>query len=192
MPSCRRRGPPSEKCDPALRAIRELSDTVCCDAASAGGATMASTLKITRLQLHNWKNFREVDVGVPDRLFLIGPNAAGKSNFLDAFRFLHDLASSGGGLVSVRLSRWAVVEYAFRYFGCRFVWPSASYGDLVSMPARLSLLHDDVVWRWPVRTRRLAVAGWRLGRRHREEIFFRHFLFCACLMGLGSVLFVHA
>lgn len=59
---------------------------------------MASTLKITRLQLHNWKNFREVDVGVPDRLFLIGPNAAGKSNFLDAFRFLHDLASSGGGL----------------------------------------------------------------------------------------------
>lgn len=59
---------------------------------------MISMLRIARLQLENWKNFRALDVGVPDRLFLIGPNAAGKSNFLDAFRFLKDLASPGGGL----------------------------------------------------------------------------------------------
>lgn len=64
---------------------------------------MTGTLKIVRLQLNNWKNFHALDVGVPDRLFLIGPNAAGKSNFLDAFRFLKDLASPGGGLLeSVR------------------------------------------------------------------------------------------
>lgn len=31
-------------------------------------------------------------------MFLVGPNASGKSNLLDAFRFLRDLASSGGGL----------------------------------------------------------------------------------------------
>ncbi|MBA2492469.1 MAG: ATP-binding protein, partial [Gammaproteobacteria bacterium] len=31
------------------------------------------------------------------RVFLIGPNASGKSNFLGLFRFLHDLVSVGGG-----------------------------------------------------------------------------------------------
>lgn len=54
-------------------------------------------MKISRLSLRNWKNFAQVDVDIPDRLFLIGPNASGKSNFLDAFRFLRDLASTGGG-----------------------------------------------------------------------------------------------
>lgn len=32
------------------------------------------------------------------RIFLVGPNASGKSNFLDAFRFLKDIAKDGGGL----------------------------------------------------------------------------------------------
>jgi predicted ATPase len=32
------------------------------------------------------------------RVFLVGPNASGKSNFLGAFRFLRDIASPGGGL----------------------------------------------------------------------------------------------
>jgi predicted ATPase len=55
-------------------------------------------MKIRKLILKNWKNFATVEVEIPDRLFLVGPNASGKSNFLDAFRFLRDLASSGGGL----------------------------------------------------------------------------------------------
>ncbi len=58
---------------------------------------MSSDLKIRRLRLRNWKNFVDVDVAIEDRIFLVGPNASGKSNFLDVFRFLHDLASSGGG-----------------------------------------------------------------------------------------------
>ena len=32
------------------------------------------------------------------RVFIAGPNAAGKSNLLDAFRFLRDITSPGGGL----------------------------------------------------------------------------------------------
>jgi predicted ATPase len=32
------------------------------------------------------------------RVFLVGPNASGKSNLLDVFRFLHDVVSVGGGL----------------------------------------------------------------------------------------------
>ncbi len=53
---------------------------------------------ITRVVLKNWRNFQNVDVPLRDRAYLIGPNASGKSNFLDVFRFLRDLSSSGGGL----------------------------------------------------------------------------------------------
>ena len=53
---------------------------------------------ISRIKLKNWKNFRDVDVSLKDRMFVVGPNASGKSNFLDAFRFLRDIAKPGGGL----------------------------------------------------------------------------------------------
>ena len=58
---------------------------------------MSTTLKFRKLRLRNWKNFAEVEIETGDRLFLVGPNASGKSNLLDAFRFLRDLASTGGG-----------------------------------------------------------------------------------------------
>lgn len=51
----------------------------------------------SQIQLRNWKNFAVCDVALASRVFLLGPNAAGKSNFLDAFRFMRDLASAGGG-----------------------------------------------------------------------------------------------
>lgn len=57
-----------------------------------------SALRFARIQLRNWKNFATCDVAIADRVFLVGPNASGKSNFLDAFRFLRDLALPGGGL----------------------------------------------------------------------------------------------
>ncbi|WP_424356546.1 AAA family ATPase [Methanocella sp. MCL-LM] len=53
---------------------------------------------ISRIRLTNWKNFLSVDVPLKQRLFIVGPNASGKSNLLDAFYFLHDIAKSGGGL----------------------------------------------------------------------------------------------
>lgn len=52
---------------------------------------------ITRVKLKNWRNFREVDISLGMRAFLVGPNASGKSNFLDALRFLRDIAKSEGG-----------------------------------------------------------------------------------------------
>ena len=55
-------------------------------------------LEFRRIRLENWMNFTHADVSIQDRIFLVGPNASGKSNFLDVFRFLKDLASSGGGL----------------------------------------------------------------------------------------------
>lgn len=54
-------------------------------------------LKITHLVLENWRNFSRVEIDVPGRLFLVGPNASGKSNLLDSIRFLHDIVAVGGG-----------------------------------------------------------------------------------------------
>lgn len=54
-------------------------------------------LRFTHLHLENWRNFTQVDANLERRVFLIGPNASGKSNFLDVFRFLHDVVSVGGG-----------------------------------------------------------------------------------------------
>jgi len=48
--------------------------------------------------LDNRRNFVSVDVPVGPRQFLVGPNASGKSNLLDALRFLSDLVIVGGGL----------------------------------------------------------------------------------------------
>lgn len=53
---------------------------------------------ISYLHLKNWKNFRSVEVPLRNRIFLAGPNACGKSNFLDVFRFLRDITKRGGGL----------------------------------------------------------------------------------------------
>lgn len=47
--------------------------------------------------LENWRNFSRADVDLQQRVFLVGANASGKSNFLDVFRFLQDIVSVGGG-----------------------------------------------------------------------------------------------
>ena len=53
-------------------------------------------MRFTRLKLTNWKNFKNAEVHLAARAFFVGPNASGKSNILDALRFLHDLAPEGG------------------------------------------------------------------------------------------------
>ena len=53
---------------------------------------------ISKIELFNWKNFHRCEVGVQERCFVVGANAAGKSNFIDALRFLRDVVKQGGGL----------------------------------------------------------------------------------------------
>lgn len=53
---------------------------------------------VSHIILKNWRNFRDVDVTLGNRAFLVGPNASGKSNFLDVFRFFRDIVKPGGGL----------------------------------------------------------------------------------------------
>ena len=54
---------------------------------------------ITGLKLKNWRNFRDAEARLMFQSYIIGPNAVGKSNLLDVFRFLRDICKpSGGGL----------------------------------------------------------------------------------------------
>ena len=62
-------------------------------------------MQFRRLIVKNWRNFTSVDVPLADRVFLVGPNASGKSNLLDVFLFLRDLAKSDGGLQQAVESR---------------------------------------------------------------------------------------
>lgn len=47
------------------------------------------------ISLRNWRNFGNVNVTLSDRVFIVGANASGKSNFLDVFRFLKDITNIG-------------------------------------------------------------------------------------------------
>lgn len=53
-------------------------------------------MRITRVGASNWRNFKQLDFKLENRLFVVGPNAAGKSNLLDLFRFLSEVAGPGG------------------------------------------------------------------------------------------------
>lgn len=65
---------------------------------------------ITRISLTNWKNFQSVDARLGNRVFLVGPNAAGKSNLLDVFRFLRDIVKPGGGLAKAISDRGGLTK----------------------------------------------------------------------------------
>ncbi|WP_369021524.1 AAA family ATPase [Verminephrobacter aporrectodeae] len=48
---------------------------------------------ITELRLENWKSYKKSSLHIDPLTVLIGTNASGKSNALDAFIFLHRIAS---------------------------------------------------------------------------------------------------
>ena len=54
-------------------------------------------MRFSYVRLENWRNFGQAAAALQERVFLVGPNASGKSNFLDVFRFLRDLVLPGGG-----------------------------------------------------------------------------------------------
>ena len=68
------------------------------------------SLYISKLRLFNWKNFHECELDMTKRCFIIGANASGKSNLLDALRFLRDIAKQGGGLQSAVEQRGGVTK----------------------------------------------------------------------------------
>lgn len=62
-------------------------------------------MRLTHLTLRNWRNFKQADFDMQERMIVIGANASGKSNLLDALRFLRQVASPGGGFQSAVSTR---------------------------------------------------------------------------------------
>ena len=94
-------------------------------------------LHLTRLYLENWRNFTQIDTALQRRVFLFGPNASGKSNFLDVFRFLHDIVAVGGGFQEAVRRRGGVSK--LRSLAAR------RYPEIV---IRAQIGHDDAPASW--------------------------------------------
>jgi predicted ATPase len=68
-------------------------------------------MRITHVELKNWRNFKQAQFDMGKRVFLIGANASGKSNLLDVFRFLREVSmASGGGLQKAVESRGGITK----------------------------------------------------------------------------------
>jgi predicted ATPase len=65
---------------------------------------------IKKIKLLNWKNFQHCEVELTERCFIIGANASGKSNFIDALRFLRDISKQSGGLQSAVEERGGITK----------------------------------------------------------------------------------
>lgn len=66
---------------------------------------------VKRIAVKNWRNFQTLDIILQERQFIVGPNASGKSNFLDILRFLRDVSKAeGGGLQKALKDRGGVTK----------------------------------------------------------------------------------
>lgn len=64
---------------------------------------------ISNIRLKNWRNFQSLNLPLRDVSYVLGPNAAGKSNLLDALRFLRDVSKTkGGGLQAAIAERGGI------------------------------------------------------------------------------------
>ena len=52
---------------------------------------------VETMRIANWRNFTKAEVKLSETTYLIGPNASGKSNLLDVFRFMRDIVKAQGG-----------------------------------------------------------------------------------------------
>lgn len=115
-------------------------------------------MRFSRISLENWRNFGHVDVPLQNRAFLVGPNASGKSNFLDAFRFLRDIVTSGRGFqqsVSDRGGVSRIRNLAARRYTNVVIEVALQEGEDVwryriafaQDKQRLPILKEEKVWR---------------------------------------------
>lgn len=109
---------------------------------STGNGRSKRALRFTYIHLENWRNFTRVDIDLQGRVFLVGPNASGKSNFLDAIRFLRDIAAVGGGLATAVHSRGGVSR--LRCLAAR------RYPD-IALWVRIGTDDDPGVWEYELR-----------------------------------------
>jgi len=117
-------------------------------------------MKISSIAIRNWRNFKNADVDLQDRTFIVGANASGKSNFLDIFRFLRDIASSsGGGLQKAVKDRG----------GMKKVRSLAARRE-PNILLDVTMTDDDVKWRYVLEITQES-AGKRRPLVKREEVY---------------------
>jgi predicted ATPase len=90
--------------------------------APEGAGTMIEVLR-----LHNFKNFRDATLQLAPLTVVVGPNASGKSNIRDAFRFLHGI-SRGYTLAEIIGEKW-VEGGVLQWRGIRGGIKEAAYWD---------------------------------------------------------------
>jgi len=96
---------------------------------------------ISKLTLKNWRNFKSIDIDLTERVFIVGANASGKSNLLDAIRFLKDIVKPGGGLQSSLTQRGGMSKVR-----CL----SARKSPDIEIEVELSETPGDVCWRYAI------------------------------------------
>lgn len=104
-----------------------------------------SAAQITRLRVMNWRNFKNVDLKLGRRMFFVGPNASGKSNLLDALRFLHDIAAPTGSLLHAAEERGGLSHIRSLHAG---------FVSRVEIEVGVRISEDSSEWRYL-----LALAG---------------------------------
>jgi len=103
-------------------------------------------MRFSHIWLENWRNFGHVDVALQNRAFLVGPNASGKSNFLDAFRFLRDVVTSGSGFQKAVRDRGGVSRVrnlAARRYPDIVVQVALQEGEEVAWRYRIAFAQDN-------------------------------------------------
>jgi len=62
-------------------------------------------MAITKIKVSNFKSFDELEVDLRPLNIVIGANAAGKSSFLEIFRFIRDVSRHGAENGAIRPAR---------------------------------------------------------------------------------------
>ena len=123
-------------------------------------------LYISKLKLFNWKNFHECEINLTRRCFIIGANASGKSNMLDALRFLRDIAKQGGGLQSAVEQRGGVTK--IRCLAAR------QRTDISIETELRDIETDDLCWTYCLKIKNVGGGIMKNQATVLEEIVFNH------------------
>lgn len=123
-------------------------------------------LYISKLKLFNWKNFHECEINLTRRCFIIGANASGKSNLLDALRFLRDIAKQGGGLQSAVEQRGGVTK--IRCLAAR------QRTDISIETELRDIETDDLCWTYCLKIKNVGGGIMKNQATVLEEIVFNH------------------
>lgn len=73
--------------------------------------------RVERAELDNYKSFAHAEVELAPLTAIVGPNSAGKSNFVDAFRFVADGLRLGLPVAIERRGGFNAVRHRFTHLG---------------------------------------------------------------------------